>query len=270
MLNTLRVVRPLMEQLAQCDGGNVIALQNLSEKIKPFLSLKLIGTSLLSDTQADIPVFSSGQATITYVIAGQAAYSDSTGKQGLLKQGGLSWLLSGSGVWTRLEPVTDNYLAIELRVALAPALENSPPQTAWLDADVIEREGPAHLFIGWHGESRGNFTLPSLMNYALVNLRARQDWHYQMPANHTCVWIFVISGALATASGEVLANRIALLDGINRHIHLRATADTVFVIGSSQEFDHDLITHNNSVHTSRDALRLGTSRLAELEQTLSV
>lgn len=269
MPNTLRVVRPL-EKFTQCDSGNLIAQQNLSEKIKPFLSLKLIGAGQASDLQQDDLVYASGRATITYVISGQAVYADSTGKRGLLKQGGLSWVLSGAGAWSQITPATNNYLALELSVALAPALENSPTQSAWLDANLIERDGPAGLLVGWFGENKGNFTLPSLMNYALVNLRARQDWSYELPANHRVVWVFVISGALMAAEGEIAANQIRVLDGSSGKIKVRATAGSLFVVGSSQEFAHDLIAHKNSVHTSTDALQLGLDRLAELEVSLGL
>lgn len=270
MPNTLRVVSPLMEKLTQCDSGNLIALQNLSENIKPFLSLKLIGAGSASDAHQDDLVFASGQATVTYVISGQAAYADSTGKRGLLKQGGVSWVLSGSGAWSRVEPITHNYLAVELSVALAPALENSPPQSAWLDANVVERDGPAGLLIGWFGENTGSFTLPSLMNYAVVHLNANQEWCYEIPANHCVAWVFVVSGALVTPGGEMAANRITLLDCSSGEVNLRATANSIFVVGSNQAFDHDLIAHKNSVHTSSDALQMGIERLAQLEASLEV
>jgi redox-sensitive bicupin YhaK (pirin superfamily) len=268
MPNTLRLVSPLAEKLAQYDSGNLIALQNLSKGIQPFLSLKLIGAGPASDSEQNAPVFTSGQALVTYVIAGQAAYEDSTGKRGLLKQGGLSWVLSGGGMWSCIEPVTTNYLAIELCVALAPALENSPPQSAWLDENAIERAGPASLFVGWFGEGRGNFTLPSLMNYALVQLRAQQEWSYPLPANHSVCWVFVVKGSLEADAGKIAANKITLLNCARGKTRLRATADAVFVVGSSQAFGHDLISLNNSVHTSPEALRLGMSRLAALEQSL--
>lgn len=270
MPNTLKVVRPPMETPIPCGSGNLIAQQGLSEAMKPFLSLKLVGASSTKQRPGDDLVFASGQATVTYVLSGQATYADSTGKRGLLKPGGLCWVLSGSGAWSRIQPATDNYLAIELRLALAPALENSPPQSALLDKNWVEREGPARLIIGWFGESKGNFTLPSLMNYAVVNLRARQDWCYGLPANHMFAWVLVVSGRLIINGDEVTANRIVLLDAPRGNIHLHATADTLFVVGSSQAFDHDLIAHQNSVHTSTDALRLAVARLSGLEASIAV
>jgi redox-sensitive bicupin YhaK (pirin superfamily) len=270
MPNTLRVVRPQTETLIAYDSGNLIAQQHLCEKMKPFLSLKLIGANTTHDQHRNDLVYSSGQAIITYVLSGQAAYADSTGKRGLLKQGGLSWVLSGAGVWSHMEPATENYLAIELCVALAPALEHSPPQSAWLDAAWVEREGPAALLIGWFGDNKGAFTLPSLMNYAVVNLQARQEWHYTLPANHSVVWVLVVNGSLITEAGEVAANHIVLLEPESRNIRLQATTDSIVVVGSSQTFDHDLMSQENSVHTSSDALRLGRARLSELAASLDV
>jgi len=270
MPNTLRVVRSLPEKLVQYDSGNIIAQQHFREAINPFLSLKLVGANPARAAQATDPVFASGQATITYVLAGHAVYEDSTGKRGLLKQGDVSWVLSGSGMWSRIEPTAKNYFAIELRVALAPALENSPPQSAWLDAGLVERQGPAALLIGWFGESRANFTLPSLMNCAVIKLSARQEWCYELPTNHSLVWVFVVNGALATAEGEIAANKMLLLNGQDGKIALSASADAVFVVGSSQAFGHDLMARQDSVHTSLDAMKMGIHRLDELKASLGM
>lgn len=268
MQHVLKEITSATKKLTLCEHGNLIALQELGEKMKPFVSLKLLraGSDAKISQAALMPA--SGQAIITYLIAGQAIYSDSTGKRGALTQDGWSWVISGAGVVSKLEPITSDYLAIQLCIALTPAMENSLPQSAYLNADEMEREGPAQVLIGWHGNHRGKFALPSLMNYVVVHLKARQTWHYEVSTNHHFAWVFLVGGGLATAEGEVTANKITILNRTSEKIRLCATADAVFVIGSSQDFMHDLIFQKNSVHTSREALQLSLETLADLEESL--
>ncbi len=267
MQNALQAIDFAAPKLYQYSQGNLIELQNLSEKLKPFVSLKLLSANSRVKLSQPSLMPASGQAIITYLISGQALYADSTGKSGVLTQDGWSWIISGEGILTTLEPLTTDFLAIQLCIALTPAVENSLPQSAYVGSDAMERDGPAQVLIGWHGNSFSRFALPSLINYLVVNLRARQSWSYELPTNHQFAWVLVLRGAIETTEGEITANKITMLKKNSEKIRLCAMSDAIFVLGSSQLFMHDLICTENSVHTSKESLQIGQEKLARLARS---
>lgn len=258
-----------MENSYQQDKDNLITAARALEKIKPFISLKIF----TARTQPNVPTLTSasGQAIITYVIAGEAAYSDSTGKQGKLKKDGWSWVIAGSGIWHSIEPITRDYVGVQVCIALSPALENSPPQSAYLNPELnAQGDDPAQLLIGWHGKNRSDFAIPSQLNYLVVPLKAQQHWSYELPLNHQFAWAAVISGCVTTSDGELLPNSISIFNRPTTTMDFHAQADSIVVLGSSLEFGHDLIFHNSSVHTSTEALQIGFKGISAAGKTLCI
>jgi redox-sensitive bicupin YhaK (pirin superfamily) len=245
-----------MENSYQQDKDNLLAAVSALEKIKPFISLKIFSAQNLPDEPALTPA--SGQAIITYVIAGEASYSDSTGKEGRLKKDDWSWVIAGSGIWHSIEPITRDYVGVQVCIALSPALENSPPQSTYVTPELnLPGDDPAQLLIGWHGKNRSDFAIPSQLNYMVVPLTAQQRWSYELPLNHQFAWAAVISGHLATSKGEMLPNSLSIVNRPTAKMDFHAQVDSIVVLGSSLEFGHDLIFHNSSVHTSTEALQIG-------------
>jgi predicted methyltransferase len=86
--------------------------------MKPFVFLDAFDTPA-----AKAPAFGihphSGLATLTYLIDGRFSYEDTTGKSGLLYEGGLEWMRAGGGVWHTGAPATDGRIrGFQLWVAL--------------------------------------------------------------------------------------------------------------------------------------------------------
>jgi redox-sensitive bicupin YhaK (pirin superfamily) len=245
--------------------NNVFAAESDIEKIKPFISLNLLSAQSQQGEPALTPA--SGQAIITYVIAGEAAYSDSTGKQGRLQKDGWAWVIAGAGIWHSITPVTRDFIAVQMCIALSPALENSPPQSAYLHAEPNAIDGdPAKLLIGWHGKKRSDFAIPSQLNYLVVPLKAEQHWSYELPLNHQFAWVAVVSGLVTTSEGKTLPQGVNIFNRRTAKMDFHARTDAVIVLGSSLEFGHDLIIQNSSVHTSTEALQIGYKGISAAEK----
>lgn len=227
---------------------------------KPFVSLKYL-------THA-AEAFASGAAIITYVISGEANYSDTTGKSGTLKKNEWSWILAGSGIGYSFSPQTPDYLAVQVCIALSPALENSVPQSAYLASFATTHKNPVEVLIGWHGNNRSEFAYPSLVNYFVVHLKAQQQWTFELPLNHQFSWAATVSGHVQTAEGKNLPNHAARLNQSSSKTLFHALTDSILVLGSSPESGHDFIFHKDSVHTSTEALQIGLKGIAEVENRL--
>src|ERR1700674_2680834 len=71
---------------------------DIGELIKPFVFLDYFDAD-----PATAPKFGfhphSGIATLTLILAGQAFYRETTGREGVIETGGVEWMRAGSGVW---------------------------------------------------------------------------------------------------------------------------------------------------------------------------
>jgi redox-sensitive bicupin YhaK (pirin superfamily) len=247
--------------------NNLLVAENGVEKIKPFIALNLLSAQSQQRKPALTPA--SGQAIVTYVIAGAATYSDSTGKQGKLQKDGWAWEIAGAGIWHSIAPITRDYIAVQLCIALSPALENSPPQSAYLPAEPNAIDGdPAKLLIGWHGKNRSHFAIPSQLNFLVVPLKAEQLWSYELPLNHQFAWVAIISGLVTTSEGKTLPNGASIFYRPTARLDFHARTDAVMVLGSSIEFGHDLIFQDSSVHTSTEALQIGCDGISVARKAL--
>ena len=89
-----------------------------------------------------------------------------------------------------------------------------------------------------------------------MHLNAGQRWSYEFPLNHQSAWVATVNGRLRTTSGN-LENNFTLFNKPTEKIEFHAQTDAIFVLGSSPDFDYDLIFQNGSVHTSSEALHEG-------------
>ncbi|WP_323814730.1 pirin family protein [Cellvibrio sp. NN19] len=245
----------------QKQAGLLTALVD-RENIKPFVALNLCSATNGIGSELESV---SGQAIITYVISGEGQYRDSTGKSGCLKKDDWAWIISGSGILHAIKPTTDDYLAIQVSIALSPALENSLPQSSYIEASARNKNDPAQVLIGRNGINRGTFAAPSLVNLLIVHLDVQQQWTYELPLNHQFAWASVISGSVKINGEKKSQNKIDTYHTPAEKIQCRALSESILVIGSAHEFDYDLVAQNTSVHTSIESLQQGLRGVAQIK-----
>jgi redox-sensitive bicupin YhaK (pirin superfamily) len=253
--------RTILHRTSGQRGGPIVRLvspSDLGELIKPFVFLDYFDVA-----PGHAPKFGihphSGIATLTFLLGGDVTYEDSTGKRGLLPAGGVEWMRAGGGVWH------DGAMAgggrsrgFQLWVALPEDLENTPPESTYLAPDAVPRVGPARVLLGEYQSAKSLIAAPSSMNYLAVQLRAGERWSYVPPAGHTVGWIAVHEGAIELDAGaSVKTGELCVLDASEAAIAIEASVDCGFILGSAIKHPHDLVLGRYSVHTSREALRLG-------------
>lgn len=242
----------------------LVSPSDLGQRIKPFVFLDLFDTRDLSA----FPRFGwhphSGIATLTFLLEGEVAYSDSTGKSGILPEGGVEWMRAGNGVWHTGTPVGDEpKLGFQLWVALPPAEENAPPESIYLDPCQVPQQGPARVLLGRHDGARSGIPVPADMTYLGVKLQAGQQWTYTPNAQQQVAWLAVASGALR-AGEPVSAGELVIFADSTLPIEITADEDTSFVVGSAVRHPHELWLGNYSVHTSQERLIQGEAEIRRL------
>lgn len=237
---------------------------DVGEWIKPFVFLDLFA----SDSPAAFRGFGmhphSGIATLTYLMAGDMSYEDTTGKSGTLHAGSVEWMRAGNGVWHTGAPVGDApSLGFQLWVALPAALENAPALSQYLAANEVPQAGPARVLLGSYGAVHSPIEAPSPMTYLAVQLLDGEHWRYVPPAGHTEAWVAVAVGAL-DAGAAVDTGELAVFEESEGAIDFTARGDTHFVLGSAAKHPHELVMGRYSVHTSREALAQGEAEIRRI------
>src|SRR5512135_3034733 len=98
-----RTVERLVAGQPVLEGAGVrisrVLTQEWQRRLDPFLMLDLFASDNPDDYLAGFPDHPRrGFETVTYMIAGRMRHRDSAGHEGLLQNGGVQWMVAGSGV----------------------------------------------------------------------------------------------------------------------------------------------------------------------------
>ncbi len=246
----------------------LVSPNDLAHLIKPFIFLDH-GTLPASGK----PIFGihphSGIATLTVVLGGKLAYSDTTGKSGEVTAGGVEWMKAGAGVWHEGWAVQGDPLEFfQLWLALPAAEENAEPESKYVRPEDVQEEDGVRVILGQFGKARSRIHSPQGINYFVVNLKDGQRWTYEPPAGHNVAWAAVHHGLLQTADSKVIRGELVIFEESNAAIELEAHGDTTFVLGSAIKHPHELVMGRYSVHTNAQALEQGETEIARIGRQL--
>ena len=245
---------------------------DLGERLKPFVFLDYFEAQASSFGGFGMHPHS-GIATLTWMMQGSASYEDTTGKQGVLPEGGVEWMQAGGGVWHTSSPTAGTPMrGFQLWVALPPAHENTAAYSSYMAPDVIPQEGSARILLGQYGGAKSTVTSPSDMNYLAVNLKAGESWTYLPPAGHTVAWAALSRGAVSAgelADAPMAAGEMVVFDQSTGSISFKGLEDAEFVLGSAAPHAHELVLGRYSVHTSPAALQQGEATIKQMGVALA-
>lgn len=239
----------------------------LGEHLKPFVFLDLF--------DADTSAFQgfglhphSGIATLSWSLQGDMGFEDTSGRQGVLAEGGVEWMQAGGGAWHAGAPGGSEHMrGFQLWVALPPALELAPAFSTFLAPEEVAQDGPAQVLLGQHGPASSAIPAPASINYLSVRLKAGEAWRYQPPAGHTVAWVALAEGDLH-APELLRQGEMAVFEASEDAIDFQAATDCVFVLGSAVPHPHELVLGRYSVHTSPETLQQGQAGIQQIGQRL--
>jgi redox-sensitive bicupin YhaK (pirin superfamily) len=246
----------------------LVSPSDLGQLIKPFVFLDL---AAFDGRFAPTPMGfgwhpHSGIATVTVMLEGAVRYAETTGRDGVLRAGGVEWMRASNGVWHTGAPEEGRVRAFQLWVALPPELENAPYASLYVMAKDVPVEGPARVILGAHGGARSSIEAPP-MTYLSVSLKHGERWTYRPPQGHTVAWAAVHEGVLRTPA-PIPSGEIAVFEPSEESIDFVADGNTGFVLGSAAPHPHELVLGNYSVHTSAEALSRGQTEIRRIGQQL--
>ena len=242
---------------------------DLGELIKPFVFLDMFDMDVSRSNLFGYHPHS-GIVTVTVIFEGNIEYEDSTGKAGLLTAGTVEWMQAGGGVWHTTKPIPQigaRLRGFQLWLALPASLENSTPESLYIEANEIPKIGPARVIIGEYQGAVSPLPQISPITYLHVQLVDGEVWTFDPPSNHDVLWIAIGEGSISV-SGEKLTNEISIFDAGSAPLLVQAHGDVNFVLGSAVRHPHPLVTGHYSVHTTDDALRIGEEGIKNVGKRL--
>jgi redox-sensitive bicupin YhaK (pirin superfamily) len=213
----------------------------------------------------------SGIATLTFPLTFDIEHEASTGQVDMVRQGGVEWVMAGSGIWHRAQPISqsDNGLLMGFQIwfSMPPSHELAQPNARFVQAEDVPRIGQVTVLLGSHGDQVSLLATPVDANCLWVELRDGDTWTYTPPPSHQIAWVFTQRGTLEV-SGAQLTRELAIFEEGGGQLQLRAVGDSCFLLGSAVKHAHELVLGPYSVHTQEAALAAGTQRIAEIGQPL--
>jgi redox-sensitive bicupin YhaK (pirin superfamily) len=240
---------------------------DIGERIKPFVFLDYFETD-----PATAPKFGfhphSGIATLTVILAGQAFYKETTGREGVIETGGVEWMRASSGVWHTGGMFGEERIkGFQLWVAMPPELELAEPHSQYLGASDFHVAGPARVIAGEYDGVKSVVESPRGITYLDVRLKAGERWTFRPAKGHDVAWIALHQGTVTTPQ-QISTGELAVFEEGDQAIAFEAVTDAGFILGSAIKHPYDLVTGHYSVHTSAEALRIGEHNIADIGRRL--
>jgi redox-sensitive bicupin YhaK (pirin superfamily) len=245
----------------------LVSPSDIGERIKPFVFLDYFETD-----PATAPKFGfhphSGIATLTVILAGQAFYKETTGREGVIETGGVEWMRAGRGVWHTGGMFGEERIkGFQLWVAMPPELELAEPHSQYLGASDFHFAGPARVIAGEYDGVKSIVDSPDGITYLDVRLKAGERWTFHPNKDHDVAWIALHQGTVTTPQ-QISTGELAVFDEGDQAIEFEARSDAGFILGSAVKHPYDLVTGHYSVHTNADSLRIGESNIADIGRRL--
>ena len=248
----------------------------LGDQLKPFIFLDFFNAPV--QRGFGFPMHPhSGIATLTWQPGCDVRYQDTTGKNGVLKAGGLEWMNAGGGAWHQGSFDTEGLATgFQLWVPMPPGVEDGesfgqyvPPS----EVPKVDIEGGALTLLLGRLTANGQVISSPVnshqdMNYLVLDLEAGANWIYTPPQGHDVAWAFVFEGA-ASIAGAITSREVVVLDGEGNIAFAGGDSPARILIGSACKHPHELVMGPSSVHTNAESLQKGHTRIRAIGESLA-
>jgi hypothetical protein len=190
------------------------------EMLDPFLLFDAFSSNDPDDYLAGFPPHPHrGFETVTYLLHGNMRHRDSSGREGLLRSGGVQWMTAGSGIeHSEMPEQEDGWLSgFQLWLNLPAAQKMQPPHYQEFEPEQIPlaQPGDGTLIRVIAGTTASGVSGPVTQCatqplYLDVTLPAGGSLHQPLPVGHNAL-VYLIEGRLSIDCHELLSGSLAIL-----------------------------------------------------------
>ncbi|MBV9882936.1 MAG: pirin family protein [Sphingomonadaceae bacterium] len=253
-------IRPVVarHQARREDIGDLVTRRPAAppERLDPFLFINHHGPQTYPPHNRGLPFGPHphrGFETVTFILEGELAHSDSGGHESVIHAGGVQWMTAGRGlVHAELSPESFKREGgpleiLQLWVNLPARLKLTEPAYRGLEAADIPRvaaaEGKAviELISGDFGGVKG--PVDSIADIAMTVLRLRPGARLDLPvAPERNVFLYVVAGAPRVGGTQVAAHEQVEL-GAGDTVRIEADADATIIFGHGVPYREPIVAH---------------------------
>jgi redox-sensitive bicupin YhaK (pirin superfamily) len=245
----------------------LISPDEIGDRLKPFIFLDFFSAEITPGFGFPMHPHS-GIATLTWQPGTDVRYTDTTGKNGVLKAGGLEWMNAGGGAWHKAQLMGRGLVTgFQLWTPLPPGVEDGPSFGQYVppeEVPVYTAPGvSAKVFLGALDGAASPIDSHQDMTYFAVSLAQGSTWLYQPPPSHDVAFAFAFDGE-PTIQGELTSRALLVMSGSGGIALSAPTAPAAVLIGSAKRHDHPLVVGTSSVHTNPASLARSAERIRAL------
>lgn len=204
-----------------------------------------------------------GFETVTFILEGELAHTDSAGHESIIRAGGVQWMTAGSGiVHAEVSPAGFKrdggpMEILQLWVNLPARLKMSPPRYFGVQADAIpaiSADGATvHLVSGSLAGAEG--PIPSLTGVfmSFVALEAGGEVRFDRTAGRD-IFLYAARGSIEVSGTTIPQWNLAEI-GEGASITIRAGEPALFLFGHADPIPEPVVAHGPFVMNTVDEIR---------------
>ncbi|TPG59269.1 pirin family protein [Ewingella americana] len=234
------------------------------EQLDPFLFLNHHGPQVYAPDNLGLPFGPHphrGFETVTFILRGELAHSDTGGHESIIHAGGVQWMTAGSGlIHAELSPESfkrsgGELEILQLWVNLPSSLKMTEPGYIGLQADEIpviplsHGHGSVNLISGSLAGVAGPVRSLTGITMMTAQLSAGSEVTLPAPAARQ-VFLYTVKGRLRIGDEEARAWHLVDLDGSDDSVTITAVDDVVFLFGHGDKINEPMVSHGPFVMNS--------------------
>jgi redox-sensitive bicupin YhaK (pirin superfamily) len=206
-----------------------------------------------------------GFETVTFILKGSLAHSDTGGHESIIEAGGVQWMTAGSGlIQAELSPEAfkrdgGDMEILQLWVNLPGRLKMTAPRYTGLQEDAIPAatldEGLAQLnlisgkFDGLAGP------IASLTGIFMATVSIRAGGKIELPAPRgRQIFLYVVRGKMRIAGAEVDAWHLAELNDDGDGVAIEGVTDSLILFGHADPIGEPVVAHGPFVMNTQEEI----------------
>lgn len=227
------------------------------EQLDPFLFLNHHGPQVYAPDNLGLPFGPHphrGFETVTFILRGELAHSDTGGHESIIGTGGVQWMTAGSGlIHSELSPEAfkrhgGELEILQLWVNLPSRLKMTPPGYVGLQAQDIPQiplsrgHGEISLISGSVAGVTGPIKSLTDVTLMTVQMSAGSEVTLHAPAARQ-IFLYTVKGRLKIDDILAQAWHLIELDNSDDRVTITATDDATFLFGHADKINEPVVSH---------------------------
>jgi len=236
------------------------------DQLDPFLFLNHHGPQTYAPGNHGLPFGPHphrGFETVTFILEGSLAHSDSGGHESIIEAGGVQWMTAGSGlIHAELSPAAFKrdggaMEILQLWVNLPGRLKMTAPRYTGLQRDAIPSVDIAGARLNLISGAFGGLTGPvtSLTGVFMATSTIPAGGHIALPApKGRQIFLYIVRGRVRIGDIEVDRWHLAELNDDGDRVLVEALADSLILYGHADPIGEPVVAHGPFVMNTQQEI----------------